>query len=102
MGRQHDEDKVEQKKSEVRMNRWYNRLLNRHQDDPVSRVPLHTYNNKHHYILTLSLHPLPSHHSSYIQLVLMERRRNQFRQRPNLGTALAGLAREPHPAGTSA
>ena len=55
MGRQHDEDKVEQKKSEVRMNRWYNRLLNRHQDDPVSRVLLHTYNNKHHYILTLSL-----------------------------------------------
>ena len=36
MGRQHDEDKVEQKRSEVRMNRWYNRLLNRHQDDPVS------------------------------------------------------------------
>ena len=36
MGRQHDEDKVEQKKSEIRMNRWYNRLLNRHQDDPVS------------------------------------------------------------------
>ena len=36
MGRQHDEDKIEQKKSEVRMNRWYNRLLNRHQDDPVS------------------------------------------------------------------
>ena len=30
----------------------------------------------------------------------MERRRNQFRHRPNLGTALAGLAREPHPAGT--
>ena len=59
MGRQHDEDKVEQKKSEVRMSRWYNRLLNRHQDDPVSRVLLHTYNNKHHYILTLSLFPPP-------------------------------------------
>ena len=40
MGRQHDEDKIEQKKSEVRMNRWYNRLLNRHQDDPVSGVEI--------------------------------------------------------------
>ena len=44
MSRQYDEDKVEQKKSEVRMNRWYNRLLNRHQDDPVSHVTKVTYN----------------------------------------------------------
>ena len=38
MGRQHNEDKVEQKKMEVRANRWYNRLLNRHQNDPVSHM----------------------------------------------------------------
>ena len=36
MSRQHEEDKEEQKRSEARMNRWYNRLLNRHQDDAVS------------------------------------------------------------------
>ena len=51
MGRQHDEDKIEQKKSEVRMNRWYNRLLNRHQDDPVSRLWMSdgcTHRHVHH------------------------------------------------------
>ena len=49
--------------------------------------------------LSLSLSPLPYSLSYPSQLVLMERRRNQFQRRPNLGTALAGLAREPHPAG---
>ena len=50
--------------------------------------------------LSLSFSLLPYSLSYPLQLVLMERRRNQFQRRPNLGTALAGLAREPHPAGT--
>ena len=60
MSRQHDEDKVEQKKSERRMNRWYNRLLNRHQDDPVSYVfmsvcvlmSFHTHTHTHLHVHT--------------------------------------------------
>lgn len=36
IGRQHDEEVMRREVVEARMNRWYNRLLNRHQDDPVS------------------------------------------------------------------
>lgn len=38
IGRQHDEEVVRREVVEARMNRWYNRLLNRHQDDPVSII----------------------------------------------------------------
>ena len=34
--RQNQEEEVRRQQAEQRMNRWYNRLLGRHQDDPVS------------------------------------------------------------------
>ena len=50
IGRQHDEEVVRREVVEARMNRWYNRLLNRHQDDPVSAnlfsIPIGQYDSQ--------------------------------------------------------
>lgn len=57
IGRQHHEEVVRREVVEARMNRWYNRLLNRHQDDPVSM-----YMCTYHYELKIvveSLNSLP-------------------------------------------
>ncbi len=40
IGRQHQEERMRRDIVEARMNRWYNRLLNRHQDDPVRLILL--------------------------------------------------------------
>lgn len=84
--RQNQEEEVRRQQAEQRMNRWYNRLLGRHQDDPVSTgQSLITLGKKTHKAVRF----VP-------QLVLARRRRNRP-PRPNIGQALAGLAREQPP-----